>query len=121
MQCRELAVQFMGRGLICLHTAPHAAHCMPPPAPACSCRAGEPSNVPRQWVTLYCTLAICLELTCQPVTKPPCSTPCTEYCARGSLADVLRAAKGAPAKMQHLTWLRRLNMALDATKGMLYL
>lgn len=52
-------------------------------------------------------------------TCPPAMI--TEYCARGSLADVLRAAKGAPAKMQHLTWLRRLNMALDATKGMLYL
>ncbi|PRW57695.1 Serine threonine- kinase CTR1 [Chlorella sorokiniana] len=52
-------------------------------------------------------------------TCPPAMI--TEYCARGSLADVLRAAKSAPAKLQHLTWLRRLNMALDATKGMLYL
>lgn len=42
-----------------------------------------------------------------------------EYCARGSLADVLRAAKASPSKLAQLTWLRRLNMALDATKGML--
>lgn len=56
-------------------------------------------------------LGVCLE--------PPCIV--TEFCARGSLTDVLRGAKSAPAKASLLDWSRRLNMALDAAKGMLYL
>lgn len=56
-------------------------------------------------------LGVCLE--------PPCII--TEYCARGSLTDVLRGAKASPAKASLLDWPRRLNMALDAAKGMLYL
>lgn len=51
--------------------------------------------------------------------NPPCIV--TEYCARGSMTDVLRGAKSSPAKAVLLDWPRRLNMALDAAKGMLYL
>lgn len=56
-------------------------------------------------------LGVCLD--------PPCIV--TEFCARGSLTDVLRGAKASPAKASMLDWSRRLNMALDAAKGMLYL
>ena len=45
----------------------------------------------------------------------------TEYCARKSLTDVLRGAKSSPAKASEMVWTRRLNMVLDAAKGMLYL
>lgn len=51
---------------------------------------------------------------------PPCVV--TEYCARGSLADVLRGGKqGKPGAAAELTWRRRLSMALDAATGMLHL
>jgi serine/threonine protein kinase len=50
---------------------------------------------------------------------PPCVA--TEYCARGSLTDVLRGGKNSAAKAKQLDWARRLNMALDAAKGMHYL
>ncbi|GAB4822570.1 hypothetical protein N2152v2_009616 [Parachlorella kessleri] len=50
---------------------------------------------------------------------PPCVV--TEYCARGSLADVLRTARQSPAAAAKLDWLRRLNMMLDTAKGMLHL
>lgn len=39
---------------------------------------------------------------------PPCVV--TEYCARGSLNDVLRGARNVPAKAAQLDWARRLNM-----------
>ena len=45
----------------------------------------------------------------------------TEYCARGSLNDVLKRGRTTPALAQQLDWPRRLNMALDAAKGMFYL
>ena len=45
----------------------------------------------------------------------------TEYCARGSLAEVLAAARADPALAAHLTWPLRLRMAADAAAGMLYL
>lgn len=53
-----------------------------------------------------------------------CSSPpavVTEYCSRGSLLDVLRAAHHVEQAAQQLTWVRRLSMALDAAKGMLCL
>ncbi|KAI3427342.1 hypothetical protein D9Q98_010259 [Chlorella vulgaris] len=50
---------------------------------------------------------------------PPCLI--TEYCSRGSLADCLREARRHPAAAAELPWHRRLAMALDAAKGMLYL
>lgn len=56
-------------------------------------------------------LGICL--------NPPCIV--TEYCSRGSMTDVLRGGKSSPAKAALLDWNKRLNMALDAAKGMLYL
>ncbi len=53
-------------------------------------------------------------------TLPPAVV--TEYCARGSLADVLRAGRAArPGAAEALTWRRRLGMALDAATGMLHL
>jgi len=49
-----------------------------------------------------------------PVHVPPCTAPlfsCTaEYCARGSLNDVLRACSSSASKASQMTWLRRLNM-----------
>ena len=40
----------------------------------------------------------------------------TEFCARGSLADVLRKALDNPAFQQQLDWSKRLAMAMDAAK-----
>jgi serine/threonine protein kinase len=51
--------------------------------------------------------------------KPPALV--TEYCARGSLTDVLREAATDGEKAARLTWQLRLHMALDAAKGMLAL
>ncbi|KAI8472913.1 MAG: hypothetical protein J3K34DRAFT_502100 [Monoraphidium minutum] len=51
--------------------------------------------------------------------RPPCVV--TEYCSLGSLYDVLRRARRDAAFGARLTWTRRLLMALDAAKGMLYL
>ncbi|KAI7846300.1 hypothetical protein COHA_000137 [Chlorella ohadii] len=51
--------------------------------------------------------------------KPPALV--TEYCARGSLTDVLREAACDPEKAARLTWQLRIHMALDAAKGMLAL
>jgi serine/threonine protein kinase len=45
----------------------------------------------------------------------------TEYCSRGSLFDCLRAASQAEGAAAQLSWTRRLNMALDAAKGVLAL
>lgn len=50
---------------------------------------------------------------------PPCVV--TEYCSRGSLYDVLRRAREDSKIGDELKWSRRLGMALDAAKGMLYL
>jgi serine/threonine protein kinase len=50
---------------------------------------------------------------------PPCMV--TEYCGRGSLTDVLRGGRASPARAAELHWKRRLELALDAAKGMLYL
>lgn len=51
--------------------------------------------------------------------EPPCVV--TEYCSRGSLYDLLQAAKADPSLAGQLDWSRRLGLALDAAKGMLYL
>lgn len=42
-----------------------------------------------------------------------------EFCSRGSVYDVLRAAAQDPAKAAELTWRRRLGIAIDAATGML--
>lgn len=47
--------------------------------------------------------------------------PATEYCARGSLYDVLRQAVRSPAAAAELTWRRRVDIALGAARGLLYL
>ena len=51
-------------------------------------------------------MGLCLE--------PPCIV--TEFCARGSLYDVLKKARTSPALAQQLDWSKRLSMALDAAK-----
>ncbi|DBB05340.1 TPA: hypothetical protein ACH3X3_010560 [Trebouxia sp. C0006] len=56
-------------------------------------------------------MGLCLE--------PPCIV--TEFCARGSLYDVLKKARSTPAFAQQLDWSRRISMALDAAKGVLQL
>lgn len=51
--------------------------------------------------------------------RPVCIV--TEFCARGSLSDVISKAASNHAFGQQLDWPRRLGMALDAAKGMLQL
>lgn len=60
-------------------------------------------------VVMY--LGICLE--------PPCVV--TEYCARGSLSDVLKRGRLSHKGAQQLDWPKLLSMALDAAKGMFFL
>ena len=45
---------------------------------------------------------------------PPCVV--SEWCARGSLFDVLQKARKNTTLAPQLDWTRRLNMALDAAK-----
>ena len=53
-------------------------------------------------------------------THPPCVI--TEFCERGSLADVLKAGRqNKDGLAGELTWHRRISMAVDAAKGMLHL
>ena len=40
----------------------------------------------------------------------------TEFCARGSLSDVLKKAAANATYAQQMDWPRRLNMAMDAAK-----
>lgn len=51
--------------------------------------------------------------------SPPCIV--TEYCEKGSLLDLLKLAREIPALAAQLTWPRRIQMALDAARGMLCL
>lgn len=44
-----------------------------------------------------------------------------EYCSRGSLYSVLQAAAASPALAAELPWSRRLALAADAVRGMIYL
>ena len=52
-------------------------------------------------------------------TAPPCIV--SEYCARGSLTEVLRRARAAPDPAAALSWARRLSIAAEAASGMAYL
>jgi serine/threonine protein kinase len=54
-------------------------------------------------------------------TVPP--SIATEYCARGSVFDILQEADAAPRGplAQQLSWPRRVKMVIDAAAGMLYL
>ena len=45
----------------------------------------------------------------------------TEFCSRGSLYDLLRSARDNATLARQLDWPRRVGIALDAAKGMLYL
>ncbi len=45
----------------------------------------------------------------------------TEYCGRGSVAELLDRARASPAVAAELTWRRRLLIALGAADGMAYL
>eukprot|EP00887_Chlorella_sp_A99_P004073 scaffold11.g4073.t1 len=45
----------------------------------------------------------------------------TEFCSRGSLYDLLKQACSSPTLAKQLDWPKRLSMALDSAKGMLYL
>ena len=45
----------------------------------------------------------------------------TEYCSRGSVAELLDRARAEPAVAAELTWRRRLGMLLNAAEGMVYL
>ena len=40
----------------------------------------------------------------------------TEFCARGSLSDVLRKAAANKTFAQQMDWVKRLTMAMDAAK-----
>lgn len=71
--------------------------------------AGMMASLRHPSIVMY--LGVCLE--------PPAVI--TEYCGRGSMNDVLRKAKANYSLAMQLDWPRRLNMALDAAKGMLYL
>lgn len=44
-----------------------------------------------------------------------------EYCSRGSLYDVLKQGTRLPAAAAELTWRRRVDIALGAARGLLYL
>ena len=50
---------------------------------------------------------------------PPCLV--SEYCAHGSLHDVLKEARCSPELAGELTWDRRLAWALGAASAMSYL
>lgn len=51
-------------------------------------------------------------------SAPPCPA---EYCARGSVYDVLKQGTHSPAAAAELTWQRRLDIAVGAARGLLYL
>lgn len=45
----------------------------------------------------------------------PCAACCAEYCARGSLLDVLKRARASPAAARQLSWPVRLSMVRPHT------
>ena len=45
----------------------------------------------------------------------------TEFCARGNLTSCLQAGRANATKAQDLTWRRRMGMAADCDRGMIYL
>lgn len=52
---------------------------------------------------------------------PVCLLAGAEYCAGGSLYDVLSAARSNAELAAELTWRRRISMLLDAAAGLSYL
>ena len=63
----------------------------------------------------------CCPPSLQGTTPCPCALPPAEYCSRGSLYDCLATAREHATTAAHLTWRRRLAMAVDAGAGLLYL
>ena len=72
--------------------------------------------------TVLKPLSSSVELSCT-INRHSCLLHFTpaEYCARGSLYDVLQAARRQPAVAAQLTWQRRLSLAYDAAVGLGYL
>lgn len=72
--------------------------------------------------------AMQFQLTCvmgctrEHLSEHPCAHQPAEYCSRGSLTDIIRAAKARPEVAAELTWERRLAMvrhllvAVDSNK-----
>lgn len=54
-------------------------------------------------------------------THTPCTHLLAEFCAKGSLYNVLQRGRQSPEAAAQLGWQRRLGMALDAAVGLLYL
>lgn len=72
------------------------------------------------------SLMACLRHPCIVQLLGICMVPpalITELCPRGSVAEVLKVARKAEAegRVSELTWRRKLGMALDAARGMVYL
>lgn len=65
-----------------------------------------------QYTTASTACPAPLPASCQPPA-------CAEYCSNGSLFDVLEEAKESPQEAARLSWSRRLDMALDAARGIL--
>ena len=92
----------------CRHSHGTAATALCSLAAPCTCRVpGAPA-----------TMLVHLRHTHCP---PPLLPPPAEYCARGSLYDVLRQGSQDPSAAAQLTVQRRLGMAFDAARGLLYL
>lgn len=69
-----------------------------------------------RWLRSCCNLALPASMASQPVLAHPPARH-AEYCARGSLLDVLQAARASPQQAALLTWPLRLQMALNAAAG----
>eukprot|EP00884_Botryococcus_braunii_P006706 jgi/Botrbrau1/16036/Bobra.7_2s0010.1 len=74
-----------------------------------ACEAEVASSIRHPNVLLF--MGICLD--------PPCLL--MEWCARGTLSDLLRKARTHPPLQAQLSWRRRIGFALDAAKGLLHL
>ena len=48
--------------------------------------------------------------------KAPTDNVVVQFCARGSMFDVLAKARSSPLLAQQLDWPKRVSMALDAAK-----
>ena len=85
---------------LCMHVCICMYACMPVAGPA------HPPSRPRRALQGVCV-------------APPAIV--SEFCARGSLTDVLREARLAPDPAAVLSWSRRLSIAAEAASGMAYL
>lgn len=81
-------------------------------------------TLPRAAASVTCSTACKGPALRSPHLRHPAPSPTyrpAEYCARGSLLDVLKRAAASPAGMRQLTWGHRLSLALGAAKGVLHL